>query len=159
MRPTVQIQVKKKTTWWSFHISAVLYILVIPNHIFFFKKKYEMNVYKKNVTFMCVQVQLVRRMHSRATTNTASWSAGTAMVLTTAVMVLMKWTVPPVSPPHAQLTVLPATTTGVFPSNGCVTVTTTAAMALMNTTAVSLKAALPFAFQSDLMYAHGSHRV
>lgn len=66
MRPTVQIQVKKKTTWWSFHISAVLYILVIPNHIFFPKRNMRWMFIKKpslscvsrcNLLAVCIHVQ------------------------------------------------------------------------------------------------------
>lgn len=83
------------------------------------------------------QEQPVLHMRSPATTSTASCPAGAVMAWMTVATVQTKSTVPLVSPPPVQPAPSPAITTGVSLQRGCVTVTTTAAMARMNTTAVS----------------------
>lgn len=74
---------------------------------------------------------------SPATTNTAFRLDGAVMTSMIVAMVLMKWTVPLKSLPPVLLTILHAITTGVSINRSCAMVTTTVAMAQMNTTAVS----------------------
>ena len=78
------------------------------------------------------------RKHSPATTNTASCATGAVTAMTTVVTVLMKSTVPLVFLPPVLLHTLPVITINVSLNHGCVMVTMTVVMVLMNTTAVSI---------------------
>lgn len=77
-------------------------------------------------------------MRSLATTNIASSPTGVVMAGTIVVTVLMRTIVPLNHLLPVLMTYSRVITVGAFPNCGCVMATMTAAMAPMNTTAVSL---------------------